>query len=377
MARVLRRASVRTPTPPEGPPQSGYLGAGSAAREDERGSAVRAGRRAALAAAVLASVGALLAVGYDRLSAGQLLPRTHIGGVTVGSRSPAEAATLLEQRVVEPLRTEPITLRAHTTLRASAWEIGLRVHVDEAVRAVHDRQRSMPLLRRLWARAFGDGRRDPLDGAVDERRLQDFLAAASRRIDRPARDATVRIQGSGLSVVPHQVGRELAAAAAASHLVNALRVGDTDIRLPVAITQPALRTEAFAKVVLVNTRTNTLHLYLDREVARTYRVATGTPGHPTPLGQFRITAKRRNPTWGNPWAPWSMNMPAFIGPGPDNPLGTRALNLNVSGIRIHGTPDAASIGGPASHGCIRMLMREAEELFELVEVGTPVLIIRS
>jgi lipoprotein-anchoring transpeptidase ErfK/SrfK len=90
-----------------------------------------------------------------------------------------------------------------------------------------------------------------------------------------------------------------------------------------------------------------------------------------------ITAKRRNPTWVNPWADWSQTMPASIGPGPNNPLGTRALNISASGIRIHGTPDAASIGGPASHGCIRMHMHDAEALFELVDVGTPVVIVGS
>lgn len=369
MARVLRRASAPAPAPAEGPPS----GRGPAGSENVRSAL----RRAALTVAVLAGVGALTAVGYDRLSTGQLLPKTHIGGVTVGSRAPAEAEAMLTERIVRPLQTEPITLRAHTTFRASAWDMGLRVQVADAVRVVHERQRSLPLVRRLWARAFGEGRRDPLRSVVDERRLREFLASSSKRIDRPVRDAAVEVKGATLAVVPHQVGRTLDVPAAAAHLVNALRTGDTDIRLPVALTQPELRTEAFAKVILVNTRSNTLHLYLDRKVARTYRVATGTPGYPTPLGQFRITAKRRNPTWGNPWAPWSMNMPAFIGPGPNNPLGTRALNISASGIRIHGTPDAASIGGPASHGCIRMLMREAEELFEIVDVGTPVLIIRA
>ena len=110
-------------------------------------------------------------------------------------------------------------------------------------------------------------------------------------------------------------------------------------------------------------------------MSKQYRVATGTGGYPTPHGQFHITAKRLNPTWYNPNSDWSRGMPAFIGPGPSNPLGTRAMNLNASGIRIHGTPDSGSIGTNASHGCIRMQMHEAEDLFERVEVGTPVLVI--
>jgi lipoprotein-anchoring transpeptidase ErfK/SrfK len=53
-------------------------------------------------------------------------------------------------------------------------------------------------------------------------------------------------------------------------------------------------------------------------------------------------------------------------------LGTRALYLNAPGIRIHGTPASYSIGTYASHGCIRMLMEDVEELYEIVEIGTTV-----
>ena len=44
-------------------------------------------------------------------------------------------------------------------------------------------------------------------------------------------------------------------------------------------------------------------------------------------------------------------------------------------VGIHGTPDAASIGYSASHGCIRMRIPDAEWLFQHVEIGTPVFIV--
>jgi lipoprotein-anchoring transpeptidase ErfK/SrfK len=151
--------------------------------------------------------------------------------------------------------------------------------------------------------------------------------------------------------------------------------GADRVDLPVKVKQPALLTESFDTAIIISTSANVLKLYGKGELRKTYKVATGTGGYPTPHGQFRITAKRLNPTWYNPYADWSRGMPAFIPPGPNNPLGTRALNLNASGIRIHGTPDDASIGTNASHGCIRMHMHEVEELFGKVNVGTPVLVI--
>ena len=66
----------------------------------------------------------------------------------------------------------------------------------------------------------------------------------------------------------------------------------------------------------------------------------------------------------------------LLPPGPGNPLGTRAMYLNAPGIRIHGTYDDASIGTYASHGCVRMHIPDAEWMFNTVDIGTPVLIIR-
>jgi lipoprotein-anchoring transpeptidase ErfK/SrfK len=70
-------------------------------------------------------------------------------------------------------------------------------------------------------------------------------------------------------------------------------------------------------------------------------------------------------------------MPERIGPGYSNPLGIRAMPLNASGVLIHGTSNSGSIGSSASHGCIRMRMNEVVQLFDLVEVGTPVYIVHS
>jgi L,D-transpeptidase ErfK/SrfK len=111
-------------------------------------------------------------------------------------------------------------------------------------------------------------------------------------------------------------------------------------------------------------------------LAKTYAVATGTPQYPTPKGNFQIVLKRFRPTWVNPDpSGWGKSLPKSIPPGPSNPLGTRAMNLNSPGIRIHGTTNIRSLGTAASHGCIRMAMPDVEELFEKVDSGTPVIII--
>jgi len=69
---------------------------------------------------------------------------------------------------------------------------------------------------------------------------------------------------------------------------------------------------------------------------------------------------------------WGKDMPASIPPGPGNPLGLRALNWSAAAIRFHGTSATYSLGYNASHGCVRMANESVIELYDLVDVGTPI-----
>ncbi len=94
----------------------------------------------------------------------------------------------------------------------------------------------------------------------------------------------------------------------------------------------------------------------------------------TKRGHTEIVLKRRDPTW-IPTPDMRRrypDLPASIGPGPDNPMGSRALNLGWQYYRIHGIDKLEKIGRPASHGCVGLFNPHVEKLFELVEVGTQV-----
>jgi lipoprotein-anchoring transpeptidase ErfK/SrfK len=105
----------------------------------------------------------------------------------------------------------------------------------------------------------------------------------------------------------------------------------------------------------------------------TFPVAVGQATYPTPAGNFSVIQKQRNPTWFPPSSPWAAGL-GPVPPGVDNPLGTRWIGTSAPAIGMHGTPVSSSIGTRASHGCIRMYIRDAERLYELVEIGTPVYI---
>ena len=107
-----------------------------------------------------------------------------------------------------------------------------------------------------------------------------------------------------------------------------------------------------------------LVLMRGERVVKAYDVAVGKASTPSPTGEFRIATRIPNPTWYGPGK--------IVGPGKDNPLGTRWMGLGYRGYGIHGTNVPSSIGQAASHGCIRMRQRDLEELFSLVDVGTTV-----
>src|SRR6266508_4112023 len=118
---------------------------------------------------------------------------------------------------------------------------------------------------------------------------------------------------------------------------------------------------------------NELRYYRGAKLVRSFGVATGQAVYPTPTGTFSVVDMQYNPWWRPPDSPWAEGLKP-IPPGPGNPLGTRWMGLSAAGVGIHGTPDDASIGYSASHGCIRMHIPDAEWLFHHVHIGTPVVI---
>ena len=110
---------------------------------------------------------------------------------------------------------------------------------------------------------------------------------------------------------------------------------------------------------------STFSLVLDRPGMdeKRWTIASGSYDHPTPVGQFVIYEKVKDPTWLPPKSDWAKDAKP-IPPGPDNPLGTRWLGFDWGGVGIHGTNAPWTVGSAASHGCMRIMTGQVEELFE-------------
>ena len=123
-------------------------------------------------------------------------------------------------------------------------------------------------------------------------------------------------------------------------------------------------------IVIVNNERRLYYITGQGQAVR-YRVAVGK-AQELWMGRTFVAAKVVNPKW----IPVNGDEPV-MGGDPANPLGKRALYLDWSLLRIHGTPSRGSIGSAVSNGCIRMLNEDVMDLFERVHFGAPVYAIRS
>jgi len=127
--------------------------------------------------------------------------------------------------------------------------------------------------------------------------------------------------------------------------------------------------------IIVRTPERALYLVLDNGKALRYSVGVGREGFQW-SGSSTIGSKQEWPGWTPPKvmiereAAKGHILPAYMPGGPENPLGARALYISGTMFRVHGTNNAASIGGAVSSGCIRMMNTDVIDLYDRVKLGS-------
>ncbi len=334
----------------------------------------------ALAALVaLIIIASSLMVYADSTHRGQMFPNTVVLGVDVSGIDKEVAKLRVAEEAVAPLM-QPITL----VFKERSWTVdpaalGLEVDVDGLVEMAYRDAWGRSSLERAWRRVFNR----PLDIRVglsysmEPEALRARLEEIAGEVRQQPRSAALNFDSStGKLSYRHSVeGRVMDVEASMAAVEEAmLDHGDKKAELVVEVTQPALSDENVNAVLVVDIMGNSLKLYNKDTLINTYSVATGTPKYPTPLGKFYIERKEHDPVWVNPGSEWAKDMPPTIPAGPNSPLGVRALATSAGGgmVLIHGHDPLTP--GLYSHGCIRMSNWAVADLFDKVEVGTPIFI---
>jgi lipoprotein-anchoring transpeptidase ErfK/SrfK len=281
-----------------------------------------------------------------------------IGGVSVGGMTPDDAYSAVNEAFSAPLL---IVVRQHE-LAPRPGQIGAAARIGEAV---------------ARAGSATPGTAVPLGVTVNRSRVSKYVGVVATRFDIKPVDAQLYLRNLRPWIAKPVVGLELYRGRAEAAIVGALLANKRGpLRFRQRVIKPSVTRTDFGAVIVIRRGSNRLHLYNGMRPWRVFPVATGQAIYPTPLGRFQIVVKWRNPWWYPPSSSWARGLKP-VPPGPGNPLGTRWMGLSAPGVGIHGTPDAASIGYSASHGCIRMRIPDAEWLFRQVRIGTTVFIVSA
>jgi lipoprotein-anchoring transpeptidase ErfK/SrfK len=316
------------------------------------------GAAGGLSAGVVAATTSGTTTGATTTAPQTIAPGVSIGGVNVGDLTADEAIVEVNAAFAEPL----VLIAPRSRLAVTPKRLG----AVAAVRAAVTRALTAPPGTVLKLRV-----------SLSRARTSNYLAVVARRFDRKPVDSQLVLRDMRPWVSKQQTGRGLRRQRAMASIFTALAANERlPLRLEFLELKPRITRSSIGPVIVIRRGSNRLYLYKGMRFQRVFGVATGQSIYPTPLGRWSVVVKWRNPWWYPPNSDWAKGEKP-VPPGPGNPLGTRWMGLSASGVGIHGTPDDASIGYSASHGCIRMHISDAEWLFNHVNIGTTVFVVSA
>jgi lipoprotein-anchoring transpeptidase ErfK/SrfK len=331
---------------------------------------------------VLVLLGAGVAYAYDSSQKDKIADGVTIGGVDVGGMDAEEAKSAVSAQLLAPLGHS-----LKVGYDGEGWKLhgrSLKIHadLDLAVEQALDASQGGGLPGRLIRYVTGGelDERVPADITYSQPAVNRFVRDIAEAIDREPRDADVNASGDTLEVVSAQYGRKLRDNLLTDEINAAVLNADADhtIAARTHSTKPEVTGDEVAaeypSYLTLDRATFTLRLWEHLKLAKTYTVAVGMEGLETPEGLYHIQEKEENPTWNVPESAWAGSLAGeSIPPGPENPIKARWMGI-FEGAGIHGTEETWSLGQAASHGCVRMSIPDVEELYDRVEVGTPIYI---
>jgi lipoprotein-anchoring transpeptidase ErfK/SrfK len=207
-----------------------------------------------------------------------------------------------------------------------------------------------------------------------------FVRKVAHGIDREAQDATVSASADSLEVVHGKDGRKVRDRLLTKEINAAVLNANAPNRIVAKVhaTKPEVTTgevaAQFPSYLTLDRSTFTLRYWKNLKLEKSYTVAVGQEGLETPAGLYHIEEKQVNPSWHVPNSAWAGDLAGqVIPPGPADPIKARWMGI-FEGAGIHGTEELESLGSAASHGCVRMSIPDVIDLYDRVEVGTPIYI---
>ncbi|MGN6558432.1 MAG: L,D-transpeptidase family protein [Solirubrobacterales bacterium] len=322
------------------------------------------------------------AYAYDSSQKDQIADGVTVGGVDVGGMNEEEATAAVRRKLLAPLRHSLVVTFDGQTWKLPGQKLKIRADVAPAVEEALEASQEGGFPGRLVRYVSGgevDEQITP-NVAYSEGAINRFVRHVADEIDREPQNADVEPSPDSLKVVAGKNGRKLRDNRLEKDLKDAVLNANAPHKIVAqvhAIKPEITKSEVAAEYpsyLTLDRGTFTLRLWKHLKLAKEYTVAVGMEGLETPEGLYHIQEKEENPVWHVPNSAWAGSLAGkTIPPGPEDPIKARWMGI-FEGAGIHGTEETWSLGHAESHGCIRMSIPDVEELYDLVEVGTPIYI---
>jgi lipoprotein-anchoring transpeptidase ErfK/SrfK len=329
---------------------------------------------------VVALVG--VAYAYDSAEKGKIADGVTVAGVDVGGMDADEAEAAVRRKLLEPLRHSLEVSYDGETWKLKGSKLKVRADVEGAIEEAVEKSQDGGIPSRLVRYVTGgevDDRISP-EVSYSQPAINRFVRHVAAEVNREPKSASVEPAADSLEVVGGKDGRKIRDVKLTEDLEDAVLNADAPRTIVASAhsTQPKVTSKEVASeypsYLTLDRSTFTLRLWKDLKLAKTYTVAVGMEGLETPEGIYEIQEKEENPTWHVPDSDWAGDLAGTtVPPGPSNPIKARWMAI-YEGAGIHGTEETESLGSAASHGCVRMSIPDVEELYDQVEVGTPIFI---
>ncbi|MGN6217594.1 MAG: L,D-transpeptidase family protein [Solirubrobacterales bacterium] len=337
---------------------------------------------AAIAVAVLLVVLVAVAYAYDSSQKDKIADGVTIGGVDVGGLNEEEAAARVRRQLLAPLRHSLRVSFDGETWKLSGRKLTVRANVGSAVEEALEASQEGGFPGRLVRYVSGSEVDESIAPhvAYSQAAINRFVRHVAAEVDRESQNADVEPTPDSLEVVAGKNGRKLRDNLLEKELKAAVLNAKAPHKIVAkvhAIKPEITKSEVAAEYpsyLTLDRGTFTLRLWKHLKLAKEYTVAVGMEGLETPEGLYHIQEKEENPVWHVPNSAWAGSLAGkTIPPGPEDPIKARWMGI-FEGAGIHGTEETWSLGHAESHGCIRMSIPDVIELYDQVEVGTPIYI---
>lgn len=329
---------------------------------------------------VVLLVGAVAAFAYDSSRDDRIAEGVTIGGVDVGGLDADEARDKVRAQVAVRIEKPIAVTYGKTRFNLSAQDAKLRADIGGMVDDALEASRDGNIVARVARDLTGGEEKVDIDTQATYSRAaaKQLVDRVTDKLNRPPQDATLDFPS--LDKVKEQPGIDVKTGALSRLVATTLTsAGDREVEAPVTTTKPKVTRAELAKkyptLLIADRSAFQLRLYKDLKLEKSYTVAFGAVGFDTPAGLYDIQNKAVDPAWHVPNSDWAGSLAGTVVPGgtPENPLKARWMGI-YDGAGIHGTDDTASLGSAASHGCIRMSIPDVIDVYDRVDVGTPIYI---